>query len=131
MWLSKLAILSLAVALSGCSTLQSWIPSFWDSNQSARITDVRLTVDRIDCTKDQRAQAQELAQHLRWFELYSRSKGSLQQDVIKLVEPIQATTQDWLKRASTGQASEGYCVIKKRILEQQTARAAQAIMGRW
>ena len=117
--------------LSGCATVQNWIPSFWDPNQSAKITDVRLTVDRIDCTKDQLSQAVQLRDQLRWFELYSVSKGALQQDVIKLIAPIQATTEDWYKRSLDGQGSVGYCNIKKKILEQQTARAATGIMGRW
>lgn len=131
MWMTKLITLSLAIMLGGCSHIQSWIPSFWDSNQSARITDVRLTVDRIDCSRDQLAQARVLRDQLRWFELYSRSKGALQQDVIKLVKPIQDTTEDWYKRSLDGQGTQGYCAIKKRILEQQADRAAQGIMGRW
>ena len=118
-------------SLTGCSTVQSWIPSFWDDNQSAKITDVRLTVDRIDCDKPQLPQAQQLRDQLRWFELYSTSKGSLQRDVIQLVKPIQETTEDWYKRSLDGQGSVGYCGIKKKILEQQTARAAKGILGRW
>jgi hypothetical protein len=125
-------ILALAlVTLSGCSTIQNWIPSFWDDNQSAKITDVRLTVDRIDCAKDQLAQATQLRDQLRWFELYSVSKGALQKDVIKLIAPIQDTTEDWYKRSLDGQGSVAYCNIKKKILEQQTARAAKGILGRW
>ena len=129
--MKRIILITAAVMLSGCSTIQGWIPSFWDSNQSAKITDVRLTVDRIDCTKDQLAQAQQLRDQLRWFELYSTSKGALQRDVIKLIQPIQATTEDWYKRSLDGQGSQGYCNIKKKILEQQTARAATGIMGRW
>ena len=125
-------ILALAlVTLSGCSTIQNWIPSFWDDNQSAKITDVRFTVDRIDCSKDQLAQATQLRDQLRWFELYSVSKGALQKDVIKLIAPIQDTTEDWYKRSLDGQGSVAYCNIKKKILEQQTARAAKGILGRW
>jgi hypothetical protein len=123
--------LALAITLSGCASVQSWIPSFWDDNQSKKITDVRLTVDRIDCDKDQLAQARQLRDQLRWFELYSDSKGRLQRDVIALVKPIQETTEDWYKRSLDGQGTVGYCNIKKRILEQQTARAAKGILGRW
>jgi hypothetical protein len=129
--MKRILLISCVVMLTGCSTVQGWIPSFWDSNQSAKITDVRLTVDRIDCTKDQLAQAAQLRDQLRWFELYSVSKGALQRDVIKLIQPIQATTEDWYKRSLDGQGSVGYCNIKKKILEQQTARAATGIMGRW
>jgi len=129
--MKRILLISAVVMLSGCSTIQNWIPSFWDDNQAAKITDVRLTVDRIDCSKDQLAQAVQLRDQLRWFELYSTSKGSLQKDVIKLVKPIQDTTEDWYKRSVDGQGSVGYCNIKKKILEQQTARAAKGILGRW
>ena len=129
--MKRILLIAAVVALSGCSTIQGWIPSFWDDNQAAKITDVRLTVDRIDCAKDQLAQAQQLRDQLRWFELYSTSKGALQRDVIKLVKPIQDTTEDWYKRSVDGQGSVGYCNIKKKILEQQTARAAKGILGRW
>ena len=129
--MKRIILIAAVVTLSGCSTIQGWIPSFWDDNQSAKITDVRLTVDRIDCSRDQLAQAAQLRDQLRWFELYSVSKGALQRDVIKLVKPIQDTTEDWYKRSVDGQGSVGYCVIKKKILEQQTARAAKGILGRW
>ena len=129
--MNKIITILFALTLSGCASVQNWIPSFWDPNQSAKITDVRLTVDRIDCTKDQLAQAVQLRDQLRWIELYSVSKGALQRDVIRLVKPIQDTTEDWYKRSLDGQGSVGYCNIKKKILEQQTARAAKGILGRW
>jgi hypothetical protein len=129
--MKRILLIAGVVVLSGCSTVQNWIPSFWDDNQSAKITDVRLTVDRIDCGRDQLAQAIQLRDQLRWFELYSTSKGALQRDVVQLVKPIQDTTEDWYKRSLDGQGSVGYCNIKKKILEQQTARAAKGILGRW
>lgn len=127
----KLILVLALITLTSCSTVQNWIPSFWDHNQSAKITDIRLTVDGIDCARDQRAQAAQLRDQLRWFELYSISKGALQKDVLRLIKPIQVTTEDWLKRTQDQQGSEAYCKIKKKILEQQTARAAAGIMGRW
>jgi hypothetical protein len=129
--MKRILLIASVFMLSGCASVQNWIPSFWDDNQSKKITDVRLTVDRIDCDKDQLPQAQQLRDQLRWFELYSDSKGRLQRDVIKLIAPIQETTEDWYKRSLDGQGSVGYCNIKKKILEQQTARAAKGILGRW
>lgn len=121
----------LSVALSGCSTVKSWIPSFWDDNQSAKIVDVRLAVDRIDCGRDQLAQAQRVRDDLRWFELYSQSKGWRQADVLRIIKPMQETVEDWYKRSLDGQGSKGYCEIKKKILQSQSERAAQAVLGRF
>ncbi len=121
----------LSVALSGCSTVKSWIPSFWDDNQSAKIVDVRLAVDRIDCSQPQLAQAQRVRDDLRWFELYSESKGWRQADVLRIIKPMQATVEDWYRRSLDAQGSKGYCEIKKKILQQQSERAAQAVLGRF
>lgn len=133
--MKNLIALCLVLALSGCAStidrVKSWIPSGWDANQSARITDVRLRVDSIDCGSDQLAQARALVQDLRWFELYSESKGWRQRDVLALIKPMQETATDWLKRSQTAQGSEAYCRIKQRILAQQAARAAQVIQGRF
>ena len=127
----KTLILSFAFLLTGCATVQSWIPSFWDANQSARITDVQLAVDRLDCAGDQLPQVSRIRDDLRWFELYSRSKGTVQQDVIKLIAPMQATVEDMHKRNTEGRGSQTYCELKRRIMQQQAQRAAEGIQGRW
>jgi hypothetical protein len=123
--------LILAFALTGCAHVQTWIPSFWDANQSARITDVQLAVDRLDCAADQLAQVTRIRDDLRWFELYSRSKGTVQQDVIKLIAPMQATVEDMYKRNTEGRGSKTYCELKRRVMQQQVQRAAEGIQGRW
>jgi hypothetical protein len=127
----KTLILSITIMLTGCATVQSWIPSFWDVNQSARITDVQLAVDRLDCAADQLIQVTRIRDDLRWFELYSTSKGAVQQDVIKLIAPMQQTVEDMHKRNTEGRGSAVYCELKKRIMQQQAARAAAGIQGRW
>jgi hypothetical protein len=114
--------------LSGCATVQNWIPSFWDDNQSAYITDARLSVERINCAEPQTVQVQRLREDLRRFELYSEAKGSLQKDVIRVIEPMQSTVKEWAER---GEGSKTYCEIKKRVLAQQGERAAKVILGRW
>lgn len=119
------------LALSGCSTIKGWVPSFSDPNQSAKIVDVRLAVDRLDCSKDQLPQVSRIRDDLRWFELYSDSKGWRQNDVLKLVSPMQATVEDMYKRSLTQQGTVGYCELKKKIMQQQAERAASAILGRF
>jgi hypothetical protein len=114
--------------LTGCATVQSWIPSFWDDNQSAYITEARLSVERINCSEPQQPQTLRLAEDLRRFELYSQAKGSLQRDVLRVIEPMQTTVKEWRDR---GEGSKTYCEIKKRVLTQQGERAAKVILGRW
>lgn len=121
----------LAFGLSGCAQVQSWIPSFWDANQSARVTDVQLSIDRLDCAGDQLAQVTRIRDDLRWFELYSRSKGSTQQDVLRMITPMQETVQEWHTRVAGGRGSKTYCELKQRVMQQQAARAAAAVQGRW
>ena len=123
-----IASVILTVLLSGCTTLQSWVPSFWDDNQSAYIITARLTVERINCLEPQLTQVQVLAEDLRRFELYSEAKGSLQRDVLRVIEPMQSTVKEWQARK---EGSRAYCEIKKKLLLQQAERASKVILGRW
>jgi hypothetical protein len=123
-----ISALIVAVLLTGCATVQSWIPSFWDDNQSAYIIDARLSVERISCAEAQIPQVQRLSEDLRRFQLYSEAKGTLQQDVLRVIEPMQSTVKEWRDR---GEGSRVYCEIKKRLLSQQGERASRVILGRW
>jgi len=127
-----LAVLSLAL-LSGCAGLTGLIPSFWDDNQSSRIVTVRLGVERLDCRAAQLPQVVKLRDDLAWFKLYSESKGGRQADVIALTNPMTATVEDWYKRVSLEGHRDNpiYCDLKKRVLQEQSARAAKAVLGRF
>jgi uncharacterized protein YceK len=124
---NTIIILSLAL-LSGCSTVKSWIPSFWDDNQSHYIVEARLSAERINCDQPQLPQVIVLQTDLRRFELYSESKGFLQKDVLRVVQPIKVTVDEWVQR---GEGSKGYCAIKKKLLVDQTTRAASVVLGRF
>ena len=117
-----------SVMISGCATVQTWIPSFWDDNQSAYIITARLTVEQINCADPQAPQVARLAQDLRRFELYSEAKGALQKDVLRVIEPMQSTVKEWQNR---GEGAKVYCELKKRLLTQQGERASKVILGRW
>ncbi len=120
-----------ALTLSGCATVQNWIPSFWDDNQSSKIVDIRLKAERLDCEKEHLPQVSSIRDDLQWFKLYSESKGSLQKDVLRLTAPIQETVEDFYKRSKEKQGSKAYCEMKKRILVEQSRKAANSILGRW
>jgi hypothetical protein len=126
----RIITLVLALALTGCASISSVVPSFWDDNQSARIVDVRLAVARVDCANALPGVAR-VRDDIEWFKLYSTSKGSLQKDVLAVVEPMSETAEDWYKRTLGGTASKTYCELKKSVMTQQSARAASAVLGRW
>lgn len=127
--MKKLLVLVSVVMLAGCANTYKYIPSFWDDNQSARMIDIRQRTHNIDCARPQAAQAQALVADIQWFRLYSDSKGRLQQDVIRLIEPMEQAAVDWARRADGG--SVGYCEIKKKILITQADKVARAVLGRW
>ena len=124
----KYILLISAFLVSGCASLTSWVPSFWDDNQSNYIIETRLDIERIDCSQPQRPQVLRVQEDLRKFELYSEAKGSLQKDVLRVIEPLQATVKEWADR---GEGSRMYCQLKKDILKQQGERASKVILGRW
>lgn len=117
--------------LSGCATVVSWIPSFNDPNQSQKIIDVRMSVDQLDCARPQHAQVVIIQRELRWFELYSESNGVRNQDVIRIIKPMQETVGDFLKMVEHKDGSRVYCDLKKRTMQEQAARAAKVILGRF
>lgn len=131
--MKKLLVILAFAALSGCAGLQGLIPSFWDDNQSLKITSVRLDIERIDCARPQAAQVAKVRDDLEWFKLYSESKGPRQADVLALIEPMQATVEDWYKRVSAEGYKENaiYCGLKKTVLREQAARAGKAVLGRF
>ena len=127
-----LAIFAIAV-LSGCASITGLIPSFWDDNQSHRIINVRLDIERVDCKTAQLPQVAKIRDDLAWFRLYSESKGSRQADVIALTKPMSETVEDWHKRVSLEGHRDNpiYCDLKKRVLQEQSTRAAKAVLGRF
>lgn len=127
----RILLLSLTLWLSGCASIMNLVPSFSDPNQSHRIIDARMAVERINCASPMvSVQVSDLRDHLLWFELYSESRGR-QRDVIELVHPIRETVEDMHRRYSQGLASVSYCEIKVRILRSQTQTAARAVLGRF
>jgi hypothetical protein len=126
--MNRIFAVLLLVSISGCAGL---LPSFWDDNQSRVIIDVRHTVRHINCAEPHLPQAQKIQHQLEWFELYSESKGYLQQDVLTLIKPMQETVNDFVKRSKTSQGSVAYCELKKKLLINQSATAAKAVLGRY
>jgi hypothetical protein len=126
---SILAALTL-LSLTACNSVDvsTVVPSFWDDNQSRSIINSYQLATNFDCAHPQAAQAQRIVLELQWFQLYSESKGMLQKDVIKLIQPMQTTAKEWADRENP---SEGYCKIKKQIIITQARAASSAVLGRF
>ena len=131
--MNKISAIILAFMLSGCAGLTGLIPSFWDDNQSYKITSVRLDIERLDCKAAHKPQVVKIRDDLEWFRLYSDSKGGRQADVLALTKPMSETVEDWYKRVSTEGHKDNpiYCDLKKRVLTEQSTRAAKAVLGRF
>jgi hypothetical protein len=131
--MNKISAIILAFMLSGCAGLTGLIPSFWDDNQSYKITSVRLDIERLDCRAQQKPQVTKIRDDLEWFRLYSDSKGGRQADVLALTKPMSETVEDWYKRVNTDGHKDNpiYCDLKKRVLQEQSTRAAKAVLGRF
>lgn len=129
----KTLIVALALLVSGCANVIGYIPSFWDDNQSHRIIDLRLAIERVDCAQPQRPQVARIRDDLEWFRLYAESKGARQQDVLKLTQPMAETADEWFKRVSVEGYKENpvYCSLKKKLMTEQAARASKAVLGRF
>jgi hypothetical protein len=119
------------ISLTGCASIKEMVPSFSDVNQSSKIIDVRQSVAQLNCKEAHAPQVKVIKDNLQWFVMYSESKGWRQNDVIKLVKPIQDTVDDFYKRSIDKQGTESYCEIKKKIMTTQTEKAASAILGRF
>jgi hypothetical protein len=126
-----LAIIAVSFAMTGCASIQSLIPSFWDDNQSRAIIDVRQSVAQLNCEQEHAPQVKRIKDNLQWFELYSDSKGKRQQDVIRLVAPMKETVDDFYKRSTEKQGTKTYCEIKKKVMILQSDKAASAVLGRF
>lgn len=130
-----ITVLAAATLLSGCSVLQKgvdMIPSFWDDNQSAKIIDIRYAVAQISCEPGtQIIDSEKVLSEIEWFKLYSESKGSRQKDVLAILAPMEETARDWKKRSENKEGSKAYCLSKKMILDQQSKRASESILGRF
>lgn len=128
---TKLTLCLVVLVLSGCAQIKGMIPSFSDSNQSSRIIDVRQNVEQLDCNQPHLPQVLTIQKNLQWFKLYSDSKGWRQADVLRVIEPMEQTVNDFVKRSETQQGSKFYCETKKKIMQEQASTAARAILGRF
>lgn len=128
---SLFAVALFMVIATGCTSVQKMVPSFWDDNQSKSIINVRMQIEQIDCSANQLTQIVPISNEIRWFQLYSESKGLRQHDVLSIVEPMKETVDAWIEHEHVKPNNEIFCTLKKEILTDQSSIAASAILGRF
>ena len=126
--------LFLAVSLNGClalAGLSTLLPSAWDPNQSAVITDIQQQSKRIDCKwkiNEVKDHLEYLDEKTEWLIIYSETKQTT--DIFNMTQVYNATLQDFYKRVETKSMSNSYCENKKAILIEQSNIIAKTLQGR-
>ena len=126
--------LFLAFSLSGCIALagiSALLPSAWDVNQSAAITDIQQKSKRINCKNEVtvlKKHLDSLDERVEWLIIYSESKKT--DDIFNMTNVYNQTLKDMIKRVETKSISNSYCENKKTILIEQSYIISKALQGR-
>ena len=126
--------LFLAFSLSGCIALagiSALLPSAWDVNQSAAITDIQQKSKRINCKNEVtllKKHLDSLDERVEWLIIYSESKKT--DDIFNMANVYNQTLKDMIKRVETKSISNSYCENKKTILIEQSYIISKALQGR-
>ena len=126
--------LFLALSLSGCvalAGLSALMPSAWDVNQSAVITDIQQKSKRINCKNDVtslKKHLDSLDERVEWLIIYSESKKTT--DIYNMANVYNSTLQDMITRTDKKSISNSYCENKKTLLIEQSYIISNALQGR-
>jgi len=127
MKLKLTSILLMVVLLTGCSSLQDMMPSFYDDNESKAIIDVVTKVSLLDCNATTLIEdLKELDRDTEWLILYSEAKGS--RDVNKTTKLFDETLNGMVAKETV---SPTYCELKKKTMLVQSKEIAKSIMRRF
>jgi hypothetical protein len=128
-----IAMVLMAVTLSGCTViagLSTLLPSKWDPNEVASVTDLRFYVRKVNCDSPEAAlpTLQTLVDKKDWTWMYSESRKN--KDVLELIRPFNETLDDLYTRAKSGKMSKAFCNGKVVILTTQADAIGRALQTR-
>jgi uncharacterized protein YceK len=128
--MKSLIALLFVVTLTGCSTILNMIPSKWDPNEVAAVTDLRFDVRKVNCDTPESAlpTLQKLVDKKDWTWMYSESRKN--KDVLTLIRPFNETLDDLYTRAKSGKMSKAFCNGKVVILTTQADAIGRALQSR-
>ena len=120
-----LTAISVGMLITGCSL----IPSRWDDNEAAGVTDLYSSIVTMDCTLDPvliKRMVEDIDNRHKWVLYYTQLKGT--KDIESLLLKMDDTIEGMVKQEKINPA---YCKIKQRLLTEQTEAVAATIMGRF
>jgi hypothetical protein len=119
-----------AVLLTGCASISNLLPSKWDPNEVAAVTDLRFEVRKVNCDSPEAAlpTLQKLVDKKDWLWMYSESRKN--KDVLQLIRPFNETLDDIHNRAKNGKMSKAFCNGKLVILTTQSDAISRALQSR-
>ena len=115
----------LGMLIAGCSLL----PSKWDDNEAAGVTDLYVSVLHLNCTLDPvliKHMVADVGEKHDWVLSYVQLKGT--SDIESLLLKMEETLDPMLESETI---SRSYCSLKQRVLLTQAETIAQTVMRRF
>ena len=127
--IKKIILLCSIVLITGCSTLNSLLPSPWDDNEMMYIATLQYEVRKIQCEGDKSHETIEQVwatkEKLWWY-----AQAARHADVVNLIEPYHQSMVGLYEQSKAGKLRKPYCVNKVTILTTQTDMIAEALASR-
>lgn len=120
-----LTAISVGMLITGCTLL----PSRWDDNEAAGVTDLYNAIVTMDCTLNPvllRHVVTDIDKKHSWVLHYTQLKGT--SDIESLLLKMEGTIDSLVEKETI---SPTYCKLKQKVLTQQTQAVADTIMGRF
>jgi hypothetical protein len=115
----------LGIMITGCSLL----PSKWDDNEAAGVTDLRWAIIWLDCELDPvliTHMIDDIYKKHGWLSTYVETKGT--SDIEYLLDKMSLTLDPMYEKETV---SQRYCALKQGVLLQQSEAIALTVMGRY
>lgn len=120
-----LTAISVGMLITGCSL----IPSRWDDNEAAGVTDLYNAIVTMDCTLNPvllRHVVEDIDKKHSWVLHYTQLKGT--KDIESLLLQMDGTIDSLVEKETI---SPTYCKLKQKVLTEQSFAVADTIMGRF
>jgi len=115
----------LGMLITGCSLL----PSKWDDNEAAGVTDLRWAIMYLDCDLDPvliKHMIDDIYKKHGWLSTYVETKGT--SDIEYLLDKMSLTLDPMYEKETV---SQRYCALKQGVLQQQAEAISLTVMRRY